>query len=221
MQPQLSQQLRCDPSHGAALARRIGDAVLDTLHFIRAWMRDPSSMAAILPSGPALASLITRDVDTRAGPVLELGSGTGVFAAALIARGLPEADLTLVERDPRLARLLAHRYPRASVRSIDAADLDGGGARHARPFTATVCGLGLLNMPAREVEVILREAFRCMTADGSLFLFTYGRRCSVPPDVLDRLDLVAQRLGTTYRNLPPATVFRLDRRAGVLPATLA
>lgn len=209
---------QCGPLVGRTLPRRTRDAVRDTLHFARAWLRDPASMAAVVPSGRALAALITRDIDRHSGPVLELGSGTGVFAAALLARGIAESDLTLVERDVTLARLLADRYPRATVRSIDAADL--ASAEVAR-FGATICGLGLLAMPPNVVEAIVAAAFRCMAPAGAFYLFTYGRRCSVPVDVLARLHLTAQRVGTTWRNLPPASVFQLTRRSvasAALPA---
>jgi phosphatidylethanolamine/phosphatidyl-N-methylethanolamine N-methyltransferase len=203
----------------SALVRRGGDAVLDAFHFLRAWLRDPASMAAILPSGRALAELITRNIDPSAEPVLELGSGTGVFAAALIDRGIAEEDLTLVERDVALARRLARRFPHATVRSTDAADIGHGDAPDAPLFAATICGLGFLSMSPTEVEAILRQAFECMTSDGAFYLFTYGRRCSVPSEVLTRLSLDNQRVGTTYRNLPPATVFRLVRRDVLSSAT--
>lgn len=202
---------RCGAAQRSAPLHRTAEALRDRLHFIQAWLRDPVGMAAVAPSGRALAALITREVDGRAGPVLELGSGTGVFAAALLARGVAERDLTLVERDVALARRLARRYPQATVRSIDAADLGSAGAHR---YCATICGLGLLAMSAEQVEAVVAAAFRCMGEGGVFFLFTYGLRCSVPADVLARLDLTAQRVGTTWRNLPPASVYRLSRRSG-------
>jgi phospholipid N-methyltransferase len=63
-------------------------------------------VAAILPSGRALASLITKDISAATGPVLELGPGTGVFTQALLARGVRQQDLTLIEYGSDFARLL-------------------------------------------------------------------------------------------------------------------
>lgn len=182
----------------------------DALHFLQEFCRDPRNIAAILPSGRALASLITRQIDGATGPVLELGAGTGVFTQALLDRGVDGSALTLVEREASFARLLRQRYPEATVVCTDAAHL------HDLPpgsFGAVVCGLGLLNLTASQVEAILRATFASLRPDGAFFLFTYRRHCSVPPDMLERLDLVATRVGGTFRNIPPASVHRIERRA--------
>jgi phosphatidylethanolamine/phosphatidyl-N-methylethanolamine N-methyltransferase len=183
----------------------------DRLTFLARWWRDPRGMAAIAPSGRALAALITREIDPAAGALLELGSGTGAFVPALLARGVAERDLTLVEQDPALARRLARRYPHAQVLAIDAARL---GAATSRRYGAAVCGLGLLAMPPATVAAILRAALDRMTPDARLYLFTYGRRCSVPADVLRALRLEAEVIGTAWWNLPPARVYRLTRVRG-------
>ncbi|WP_347302131.1 VTT domain-containing protein [Croceibacterium sp. TMG7-5b_MA50] len=181
----------------------------DRLRFWRAWLRDPLAVAALAPSGRALAALITREIAPGTGPVLELGSGTGVFAQALLARGVPASSLTLVERDPDLAALLRRRFPDARILSIDAAALAQNGMTGPMPFGSAVCGLGLLAMPPAQVESILRATFARLAPGASLYLFTYGRQCSVPDTVLQRLSLTSRRIGTAWRNLPPATVHRL------------
>jgi phospholipid N-methyltransferase len=71
-------------------------AMPDVLFFLRAWTCHPLRVAAIAPSGTALAELITREIAPTCGAVLELGPGTGVFTRALLARGVREEDLTLV-----------------------------------------------------------------------------------------------------------------------------
>lgn len=203
-----------------AAGRKVVRDARDGMRFFQAWMRDPSGIAAVAPSGKALAALITRGIDETTGPVLELGSGTGAFAAALIARGVAPADLTLVEQNAGFARLLSARYPDATVLAIDAASVDGDTADGGRAFGAVVCGLGLLNMPDDTVEAILRAALERMAPGAAFYLFTYGPVCSVRADTLDRFGLVAERMGTALRNLPPATVYRLMRAAevGMAPA---
>jgi phospholipid N-methyltransferase/membrane protein DedA with SNARE-associated domain len=197
-------------SLGALASRTIRD-VADWLQFVLAWLRNPGAVAAIAPSGRALAELITREIGAGTGRVLELGSGTGAFAAALLARGVDEGDLTLVEQEEGFARLLARRYPRSTVLASDAETIGGREDHPAGRFGAVVCGLGLLNMPVEQVERILVAAFAQSRADAALYLFTYGRRCSVPLEVLGRLNLDAQRIGATCRNLPPASVYRLSK----------
>ncbi|HTG37657.1 SAM-dependent methyltransferase [Sphingomonas sp.] len=186
-------------------------ALPDRLRFALAWLRDPAATAAIAPSGRRLAALITRAIDAQTGPVAELGPGTGPFTRALIERGVAEHDLTLVEYNDDFARLLRLRHPAATVLCADAAALAGSESPPGG-YGAVVCGLGLRNMDAAQIEAIVGAAFVRMRIDGALYLFTYGRRCSVPDMVLDRLGLTAERVGTVWRNLPPARVYRVARR---------
>lgn len=187
-------------------------ASLDRIRFLRAWLGNPLSVAAIAPSSKALAQLITRDIDAQTGPVLELGPGTGVFTQALLDRGVAERDLTLVEYDDGFARLLARRFPQATILSIDAADLADAHRSPSDLFGAAICGLGLLNMKPAKVEAILRATFMRMRTDAPLYLFTYGRHCPVPDAVLQRLGLDAVRVATIRRNIPPASVYRIAAR---------
>lgn len=185
---------------------------LDRIRFFTAWLGNPLSVAAIAPSSKALAQLITRDIDARTGPVLELGPGTGVFTQALLDRGVAEHDLTLVEYDDGFARLLKRRFPQANILRIDAAELADDHRSPPDPFGAAICGLGLLNMKPAKVEAILQAAFRRMRGDAPLYLFTYGRNCPVPDAVLQRLDLDAFHVATIRRNIPPASVYRITAR---------
>lgn len=190
--------------------------------FLMEWLRDPGGTAAIAPSGKALVSLITQHIDKWTGPVLELGPGTGVFTQGLVTRGVAERDLTLVELNQTFAAILRRRYPCATVLGLDAAELSSDQDGRTREFGAAVCGLGLRSMNTRQIEAIMRAAFGRMKPEAALYLFTYGRRCSVPDDVLDRLGLVAERVGTTLRNIPPASVYRIfvSQPRGDAPALL-
>jgi phospholipid N-methyltransferase len=181
----------------------------DTLFFLKSWVRAPLRVAAIAPSGRALARLIASEIDVASAPVLELGPGTGVFTRALLARGLRQEDLTLVEQDARFATLLAGRFPRARLLNIDAGLL---GLEHGvGGFGGAVSGLPLLSMPRAQVCAILDAAFSAMRGGAALYQFTYGFRCPVPDGVLADLGLRSTRMGSAIANLPPATVYRIAR----------
>lgn len=186
-------------------------STLDVALFIKRWLRQPRKVAAIAPSGKVLAGLITRDVDP-AGPVLELGPGTGVFTRALLKRGVPESNLAVVELDESFARLLKQRHPNLQVLQIDAATLQERSLFDGRPVGAVVCGLGLLNMPEGVVRRILQGAFHHLKQDGSFFLFTYGPRCPVAHKTLEQLGLQAELKAKTWRNIPPASVYCIRRK---------
>ncbi|WP_085579734.1 class I SAM-dependent methyltransferase [Thalassospira mesophila] len=183
----------------------------DLLPFLRAWVSDPRRVAAISPSGSALTELMTREVNPQHGPVLELGPGTGVFTRALLARGFDQQDLTLIEAGKDFAHTLANRFPDARVVCMDATRLGKANLYPEHNLGTVISGLPLLSMNARQVMGILGGAFRYARPGGYFYQFTYGPRCPVHPNILNRLGLKATRVGHTMRNVPPSSVYRLSR----------
>ncbi|MEO4001241.1 phospholipid methyltransferase [Mesorhizobium sp. CAU 1732] len=183
----------------------------ERLRFARAWLGSPLKVAAVAPSSRALARLMTSEISASTGPVIELGPGTGPFTRAMLARGVDENDLALVEYGESFARALSSSFPKANTLCMDAAALDTVKLFDGRPAGAVVSGLPLLSMPKPQVEAILRAAFGKLAPTGAFYQFTYGPRCPVPRVVLDRLGLKAERIGGTFANIPPAAVYRLRR----------
>ncbi|QWF16599.1 class I SAM-dependent methyltransferase [Lysobacter capsici] len=186
----------------------------DLRSFLRTWLRSPARVGAIAPSSAALARLITSQVTVAAGRVLELGPGTGVFTRALLERGVAEEDLVLVEAAPEFAALLKQRFPHAQVLCADARRLPrqlSGGDDDG--VAAVVSGLPLRNLSRRHRLAVLLGAFRHLPVDGAFYQFTYGAQFPLPRSWTDRHGFKVQRLGRVYGNLPPATVYRVTRRA--------
>ena len=184
----------------------------DILPFFRAWVRNPLRVAAVAPSGPAVSSLMAQEISAATGPIIELGPGTGVFTRALLRRGVQQQDLTLVEYGSEFIPLLQGRFPGARVLWMDAAWLRKERLFEGAPVGAVVSGLGLLTMPHEKVTAILDGAFGYLRPGGAFYQITYGPRCPVAGAVLDCLDLQASCIGQTFRNLPPASVYRISRR---------
>jgi len=185
----------------------------DALTFVRTWASRPLRTGAILPSGEALARLITSRITADTGPVLELGPGTGVFTRAMLDKGVRPEDLTLVEAAPEFAELLRERFPGVRVLAMDATGLADMAPPTGAKAGAVVSGLPLLSLPAGSIEPILAGAFAWLRPDGAFYQFTYGPRCPVPEPIREALGLDAQRIGRVLRNVPPASVWRLTRRA--------
>jgi phosphatidylethanolamine/phosphatidyl-N-methylethanolamine N-methyltransferase len=185
-------------------------ATQNVLLFFRAFAHNPFRVGAIAPSGADLASLITSEITPACGPVLELGPGTGVFTEALLARGVSERDLTLIEYGSDFMRLLQSRFPRARVLWMDAAWMasyhlfEGG-------LGAVVSGLPLLNFSPGKVSAILAAAFGALREGGAFYQFTYGTKCPVSKSLLDQLGLQATCMGRVLLNIPPASVYRITR----------
>src|SRR5258708_20055430 len=102
------------------LDRKGGLRFLDEGAFTRHWIDKPLSMGAVTPSGKGLARAMARCVDPdSAGPVIELGSGTGAVTKALVERGIDSSRLVLVEFNPAFCRLLRTPYPHATLNHSD------------------------------------------------------------------------------------------------------
>lgn len=181
----------------------------DAWLFLKRWLRQPLTVGAVAPSSVALGRAMLRASSPIEGPVLELGPGTGVFTRALLEAGASEVGLTAVERVPAFAAALRLRYPGLHVIESDAAalrmrDFD-------QPFARIVSGLPLRAMGESQIERILVAAFACSRRDARFVQFSYGLRCPVPRSILERLGLRAQRANWVPRNLPPASVWSIER----------
>ncbi|MET3182772.1 Phospholipid N-methyltransferase [Variovorax sp. YR750] len=183
----------------------------DMAVFLRSWLASPLKVGAIAPSGKALARMMTRGIGPATGHVVELGPGTGVFTRSLLSRGVREQDLTLIEFDEEFAHRLRRRFPRARVICTSAANVGGVDFRRGASVGAVVSGLPLLSMPVSTVSSILRGSFEHLHRDGKFFQFTYACRSPVGEQTLDALRLQANLVGSTWANLPPASVYGIRR----------
>ena len=180
--------------------------------FLRRWLAHPLRVGAIAPSAPALARAMAKAawagfVDGNL--VVELGPGTGSITRALVAVGVSEERLVLVERDRHLHAWLKGQFPRANVILSDARQLDrilptGQTGR----ISTVVSSLPLNSLPRRDRDEIVRAAFRVLSDDGSLVQYTYGVPSPLP---CEALGLTGQRVAFAAANLPPATVWRFAR----------
>ncbi len=183
--------------------------------FLGRWLKAPHRIGALAPSSRYLAQAMARQVDMRqARLVVELGGGTGSITRALLAAGLAPEKLVVVERDERLHRLLAERFPGLRVLQGDATQL----VALLRPLgitgaSAIVSSLPLLSMPKRLRHRIVEQSFALLGERGALVQFTYGIASPLPAREFAVSGRVAARV---WRNLPPAFVWRFERKAGAI-----
>src|SRR3954454_21884393 len=96
-----------------------------TTLFLQELVNCPRQVGAILPSSRNLAAAMARWVPQDPNAyVLELGPGTGVVTEALLARGLREDRLVAIEMSPKMADHLRAKFPRATIITGDAFELD-------------------------------------------------------------------------------------------------
>jgi phospholipid N-methyltransferase len=187
-------------------------ALAEVRLFSSAWRSSPHKIGAVVPSGRALARLLTRDIGIGTVPIIELGPGTGVVTQALLERGIPEDQLALIEMNGIFAAALRTRFPDARIFETDATSLS-----HLfdddELAGAVVSGLPLISMSPEAVQAVLEGAFSVLRPDGAFYQFTYGLWFPVPRKTLRHLGLRAKRVGWAALNFPPASVYRVDRDA--------
>ncbi len=201
---------------GGKQAPQLARVIRDEARFIRTWLDKPLRTGAISPSSPALAKAMAMEVDPfRTGPVIELGPGTGPVTAALIARGIAEDRLVLVEFDPEFCALLRERFPRARVIEGDAYALRKTLAPLLdAPAAAIVSSLPLLTRPEPERIALLQEAFALMAPRAPFIQFTYGLVSPVPREAGG---FAARVSPPVWLNLPPARVWTYRARTRPAP----
>ena len=176
----------------------------DNLRFLRALLTRPKNIGALLPSSPGLAKAIARQIDPAAGPVLEIGAGTGVVSQAILARGVQPERLTLLEYDEDLARHIAARFPKVHVIHGDAFDLDRTlGPRYSAPFGAIVSGIPLLNHPVARRQAYIDGLTRRLKPGCPMIQFSYGQHAPVVPPP----GYSVVRTALIWANIPPAKVW--------------
>ena len=182
-----------------------------TLKFLVEWVRNPARTAAILPSGRALANLMTAGLSPACGPVLELGGGTGAFTEAILARGVAAEDLTVVEINPEFAKSLRRRFHGVRVLEIRAEELGTHLAADPAPFGSVISGLPIIGIPWPRQRRILESAFQLLGPRGTFVQFTYGPRQPIRHDHLAEIGLTFARRGIALGNVPPAAVYAFSR----------
>jgi phosphatidylethanolamine/phosphatidyl-N-methylethanolamine N-methyltransferase len=179
---------------------------LDEVRFIRSWLEKPLATGAVAPSGRLLARTMAGYVDPQAaGPVIELGPGTGPVTEALVAKGVDPARLVLIEFNPTFCRLLRSRYPAAKVVQGDAYRLRRLLENLVRqPAAAVVSGLPLFTKPLKTRLRLMCDAFALMVPGAPFIQFTYA---VVPPIPKALGGVSAEASERIWMNLPPARVW--------------
>lgn len=177
--------------------------------FVVEWIKAPLVTASVIPSSIRLAKKMVKDLDPASELVIELGPGTGVFTNQLLAAGIKEESLVLVELNNKFAGKLRGKYPLATVIN---------GAAEALPrlqlkkANAVISGLPLLSMRDKQVDTILTGIFEVMQPGGVLVQFTYGYKSPINKQLLAQHGLVAQRNSFVMNNFPPASVYHITKK---------
>jgi phosphatidylethanolamine/phosphatidyl-N-methylethanolamine N-methyltransferase len=181
----------------------------NSLPFLLSWSRDPIAVGLPFASSYWSARRIARAaLDAAvagAGPVLELGAGTGPVTQALVDAGCPADQIVAVERDEELCRCLEKRFAGLHVLHGDALRL-GKVIANIRAFSARVVlsGLPMRAVPPELAWRCYADALRFLPSGGAIIQYTYGFRPPVDPTATA---LEATFVGREWRNLPPIGIW--------------
>lgn len=176
--------------------------------FLMEMARNPFQMGAIWPSSPALARAMAQWLpEGFQHPVLELGPGTGIVTAELLAAGLPEDRLVAVEKSPSLARFLRTRFPNARILSGDALEIHE--LLEGQKVGAVFSGLPLKVFKPDQVLRLADQIHQCLLPGAPWVQFSYQLVSGEAPAPSFR----STASQVVWRNFPPAkiTVYRCRR----------
>jgi phosphatidylethanolamine/phosphatidyl-N-methylethanolamine N-methyltransferase len=175
--------------------------------FFRRALVHPLQLGTPIPSSPALGRLIASHIgDRRNGLTVEIGGGTGVITRQLLAAGVPADRLLVLEIDPEMADYLRGTLPEANVTTGDARNLPALLPPSWRGRVDTiVSGIPMAVLSAAYQRQLIDAMFSALAPDGRYLQYTFTLGGS--PVRARRLALAGRRLGTTFGNFPPASVW--------------
>ena len=196
--------------------------------FVREFIRNPSTTAAIAPSSRKLAGRMIEGLDFASmRSIVEFGPGSGVFTRAVLER-LPRGWLAgeggkgrfiAIEFSAGMATLVREQFPRVTVVN--------GSAEHVQSICAdngigpgqldaVVSGLGWASFPPELTTRILEATWNTLRPGGQFRTFAYHLGLLMPGARHFRAE--AQRLfgevsasRGVWANLPPAFVYRCTK----------
>ena len=174
--------------------------------FFGLWLQRPLQIAAVTPSSKRFAGVMATLVDlSRPGSVLELGAGTGSLTRGLLEAGCPAERLIAVEREPRLAAALRHRFPGIATIVGDATALAEELARNGVDrLCAVVSSLPIKWFPVAEQRQVVAP---CLARLGPGGRFLQMTNAFFSPIAIGSLGIAGERVAHVWRNLPPSQIW--------------
>ncbi len=179
----------------------------ENIIFFKSLLRSPLKTGAVFPSSKNLASSVSGFVNVP-GPdeyILEIGAGTGRLTSALLERGVPAAQLIILEMQPSLAKFLKKNFHSVTILEGNAVDLIKLLPQRAIGNIQTVVsGIPMVNLRFQDQQQIITAIKNVIKSDGTLLQFTYRPGSPLPSY---KLGLEQHCLGHVLFNIPPAAIW--------------
>ena len=205
-----------------SLATPVANRLRQQARFTLAFVRAPRQTGSICPSSAclvaALAGFVPQTpvknsdrsvagaIEENAGIVIDLGSGTGIVTAALLARGIAADRVIAVESCQHLAQVIRRSYPGVDVFAQDARNLGDylDTARQGACVGAIISSLPFRSLPKKVAGEIALEIRQIMEERGGVLVqYSYAWWKQFP---LTEYGFVSRHRFIVFRNIPPAVV---------------
>lgn len=172
--------------------------------FIGQFLRRPSEIRAIAPTGRATAREMARLVTPDMQAVAEIGSGTGTITEAILNTGLPPERLELYELNAAFCQRLRDRFPGTTVHNLPAQEMVNVGRKD---LDAVISGVPTLPMPDELQAAIVGAALQMMKPGAPFVQITYGPVAPLSEAVRKQFGLTHTKSQRIWANVPPARVY--------------
>jgi len=174
--------------------------------FFRRWLKHPVRLGTLAPISVRFSKFAASLLNNpKKGPIVEIGAGTGRLTRALLAAGVPNDNLIVVELDPELCRFLKESLPSITVIEGDARLLTTLLPKEwMGKVSSVVSAIPLMYLEPSERQDIVKACFDVMSPGGDLMHITYSPKSPLHFNAA----LKAERVGQFWLNLPPAFVWR-------------
>jgi phospholipid N-methyltransferase len=193
--------------------------LVNSARFLASFICRPIATGAIVPSSRYLARRMVEDMALgEASTVVELGPGTGAFTGSIQALLKPEALFLAVELNEGFAAVLREQFPTVGIINESAEKLSSILAARGRTHADSVlCSLPWAAFPRDLQERLIKAIVEALRPGGRFCTFAYTHASLLPAarrfrELLNANFASVKPSRTVWRNLPPAFVYRCEKR---------
>ncbi len=183
--------------------------------FIKQSLSHPQQVGAFCASSRPMGFTMTDAIEIeKAGSIVEIGPGDGVFTQVICERKAENADFMAVEINPEFCEVLTERFPGVKVKNGCASTL-GEMLREEgmAPPEAVISALPWSVFPDELQDKLLGGVVEAMAPGGAFSSIAYISGLWLPAarKFRKKLDSTFARVDVSriqWRNLPPAVTYR-------------
>jgi phospholipid N-methyltransferase len=183
------------------------------LTFLRAFIKSPGKVGAIVPSAPELARAMMKGLDIGVGEsILELGPGTGAFTLEIQNILHDSSSYLGIEREAGFVELLQYKFPEMRIVNASAEDAwmihrDAG----LGPVKVIISSLPFASIVASVRIKIINDIQQLMSPGCVFRTFQYVHAFPLPSAIKFRREMEmrfgpCERSAAVLPNVPPAYV---------------